>query len=268
MAKGRAFTKYLETAPLHNVYSGTTPSLNFLYETSTTRNPQFNIGDRIVLGDGREFRYGKSYNALSATRGCEIYVLGVNNYSLLGATTAVGGTTVTAAAVTHDELAEDELRGGFALIYGSDGDDTDTQFRGIIGNDASASAAAFTIYLDAGLVKEVTTANYCEIFQNPFAALRLSTTTVTDFPKAGVPVAEVSAGSMYFWVQVRGPIWLPPQSGLIDEQIGAMWRHDGSLGDINTTLGVSCIAEAMTQYAGHRLIGSYSGNGPLFNLQG
>lgn len=244
------------------------PDWSFIYETSTVRDEKWHVGDIAELPDGRKFKYGKSFNALSATRGCEIYVGGVNSYSLLGATTAKRGRTLKVAAVAHDELAKDELRGGYALIYGSDGDDTDTQFRGIIGNDASADAAAFTIYLDAGLFKEVTVANYCEIFQNPFAALRLSTTTVEDFPKAGVPAVEVSAGSMYFWFQVTGPIWLPPQAGLIDEQIGAMWRHDGSLGDINTTLGVSCIAEAMTQYAGYRLIGSYSGNGPLFNLQG
>jgi len=244
------------------------PDWSFIYETSKIRDPKWHVGDRVVLPDGREFRYAKSANALSATRGCEIYVTGVNSYSVLGATTAVGGREITIAAVAHDELAEDELRGGYILIYGSDGDDTDTQFRGIIGNDASADAAAITLYLDAGLFKEVTAANYCEAFQNPFGALRLSTTTVTDFPKAGVPAVEVSAANMYFWCQTRGPIWLPPQSGLVNEQIGAMWRHDGSLGDINTTLGVSCIAEAMTQYAGHRLIGSYSGNGPLFMLQG
>lgn len=251
------------------IVSENAPNWDFIYETSLVKDANWHIGDKVEFPDGREFRYGKSFNALSATRGCEIFVGGVNSYSLLGATTAKGKRTLSVAAVAHDELAENELRGGYALIYGSDGDDTDTQFRGIIGNDASADAAAFTIYLDAGLVKEVTTANYCEIFQNPFAALRLSTTTVEDFPKAGVPAVEVKAGSMYFWFQTKGPIWLPPQAGLIDEQIGAMWRHDGSLGDISTTLsGTACIAEAMTQYAGYRLIGSYSGNGPLFNLQG
>jgi len=267
MAKGKAKTNYLHREGVvgHDV----APDYGFLYQTSLVKDPKWNIGDRVVLGDGREFKYGKSYNALSATRGCEIFVLGVNSYSVLGATTAKGGKTLSVAAVAHDVLAEDELRGGYALIYGSDGDDTDTQFRGIIGNDVSADAAAFKIYLDAGLVKEVTVANYCEIFQNPFAALRLSTTTVEDFPKAGVPAVEVSAGDMYFWFQFRGPIWLPPQAGLIDEQIGAMWRHDGSLGDISTTLSATaCIAEAMTQYAGHRLIGDRDGNGPLFNLQG
>jgi len=266
MAKGKAKVNYLGRSGV--VMPQTTPSWDFLYVTSTVKDPKYDIADRVVLPDGREFRYAKSFNALSATRGCEIFILGVNNYSLLGATTAKGNNKVVMAATTHAALAKDELRGGYLLIYGSDGDDTDTQFRGIIGNDVSISAAAITLYLDAGLVKEVTAANYCEAFQNPFGSLRLSTTTVEDFAKAGVPAVEVSAGSMYFWCQVKGPIWLPPQAGLIDEQIGAMWRHDGSLGDINTTLGVSCIAEAMTQYAGHILIGSYSGNGPLFNLQG
>ena len=267
MAKGKAKVNYMHRAGI--VGHTEAPDWDFIYSTSLTKSAKWNIGDRVVLPDGREFRYGKSFNALSATRGCEIYILGVNSYSLLGATTAKGGRVVSVAAVAHSVLVEDELRGGYALIYGSEGDDTDTQFRGIVGNDASDDAAAFTIYLDAVLVKEVTVANYCEIFQNPFASLRLSTTTVEDFPKAGVPAVEVSAGSMYFWFQVKGPTWLPPQSGLIDEQIGAMWRHDGSLGDISTTLsGTACIAEAMTQYAGYRLIGSYSGNGPLFNLQG
>ncbi len=267
MSKGKS--KLAVLGETGQVISENAPSWDFIYETSTVRDEKWNIGDRVVFGDGREFRYAKSANALSATRGCEIYVTGVNSYSLLGATTAKFGKEVTIAATTHDALSEDELRGGFIVIYGSDGDDTDTQFRGIIGNDVSASGAALKLYLDAGLVKEVTVANYCEAFQNPYGALRLSTTTVTDFPKAGVPTVEVSAANMFFWCQTRGPIWLPPQSGLIDEQIGAMWRHDGSLGDISTTLsGTACIAEAMTQYAGHRLIGSYSGNGPLFMLQG
>jgi len=78
------------------------------------------------------------------------------------------------------------LSGGYVIIYTVPGEASEgCQFRGVVGNDYSAANAAITVYLDGPLNTAVETTSTCEIFQNPYAALR--TGTVANYPKAGLP---------------------------------------------------------------------------------
>ncbi|MBE3036079.1 MAG: hypothetical protein IMZ70_03200, partial [Candidatus Atribacteria bacterium] len=43
-----------------SIYGGQVQGRGFLASVSTTKDPLFDVGDGVVLPDGREFRYAKS----------------------------------------------------------------------------------------------------------------------------------------------------------------------------------------------------------------
>ena len=273
MAKGKAKVNYLGREGV--VMPQTTPSWAFIYEASTVKHPKYDVGDRVVLPDGREFHYAKSSAACISGQGCEFTATGAfGKYPI--ATVAKGGYQVTLAdsgsstVLTHASvIAKDEFRGGYVIFHDVAAGNADAQFRGIIGNDVSAINAVVTIYLDGPLHKAILTNTFTEVFENPYAALRTGTSAA--LAKAGVPAVEVSAASMYFWVQKAGPVFVAPQTSDVGAHggMGCYWRHDGSIEAIEIALGISTVPAAdSTQYAGHTLEGSQAGNGPLFMLKG
>ena len=240
---------------------------DFIYRTSTVKDPKWNIGDRVVLPECREFVYSKSSAACISGQGCEFTYTGYTAYTAFGVSASVGDTSVTVPAATHAALTEDELAGGYIIIF--DGSTNNTQFRGITGNAAASSGAAFVVYLDGELSEAVVAGtSCCETYQNPYAALR--TGTSQDYPKAGVPAVKVTAASMYFWCQRRGMVWVAPQANLGNTggKNGGFWHDVGNVSDGATALGVTIPAAKSCQYAGHTVEGSISGNGPLFMLTG
>jgi len=260
MAKGKASALYLHRAGL--VGHKTAPDWGFIYSTSLTKDSKWNIGDRVVLPDGREFRYSRSTEALITPMAAAFTLNGAIAYTSAVIPAAIGDIDVVVPAVTHDALDEDELRGGYVTIFKAGV----IQFRGIIGNSVSAANAAVTIYLDGPLDDTVTTSSAYEVWANPWSALEQGTSAVG---KAGVPAIAVSAALMYFWCQIRGPIFINPQSTLVDKEgVGGMFRIDGSLEAVATAIGGTVPANDGTQYAGFRMGGSATGNGPLFMLQG
>lgn len=235
----------------------------FVYETSLVKSEKWFCGDRLVLPDGREYKYAKSTAALLSGQGCEFSAVGYTVYTAFAVSAAIGDTGVTVPAATHAALTKDELRGGYIIVF--NGTNNNVQFRGITGNDAAAANALFKVYLDGPLVAAVVAAtSACETYQNPYAALAAGASV--SLAKAGVPASAVAAANTYFWVQTDGFCWVAPQAGLVGKQIGAMWRHDGSLDTV--TNGVTVSAFVTSQYAGNIIEGSATGNGPLFYLRG
>lgn len=242
---------------------------DFIYEVTKNKSERWNVGDRVVLPDGREFRYAKSAGICHAAHGCEITATGYTAIATFAVAAAIGAREVIVPAGTHATLTEDELVGGYIILF--DGaDDSNTTVRGILGNDAAASAAAFKVYLDAPLTCAITAGtSKAETYQNPWAALTDGSNAA--LAKAGIPAAYVSAANMYFWVQTKGITWAAPQAGLgggANGLNGGFWRHDGSIDDAGTSLGVTVPAASTSQYAGYVIEGSQAGNGPLFMLQG
>lgn len=273
MAKGKAKVNYLGREGV--VMPQTTPSWGFIYETSTIKHPKYNIGDRVVLPDGREFRYAKSSAACISGQGCEFTATGAfGKYPI--ATVAKGGYQVTLAnsgsstVLTHSSIiTKDEFRGGYVIFHDIAAGNADAQFRGIIGNDVSAVNAVVTIYLDGPLHKAILTNTFTEVFENPYAALKTSASVLRTV--AGVPAVEVSAANMYFWVQKAGPVWVAPKSTVVNnEGKGCFWRHDGALEGFDTVVNSNHAVptDDTSQYAGHLIEGDYAGIGPLFMLQG
>lgn len=260
MSKGKAKTTHIGIQGL--VGHREAPNWSFIYETSLIKSPHWEVGDRVVLPDGREFHYAKSSGECASGQAAEFVATGVQAYAVAYLAAAVGDTEVTITGGTHDAIAKDALRGGYFVSWPAALKD---QFRGIIGNDASAENGNIKIYLDGPLtVALVAGTTGCEIYENPYASLR--TGSSSDLAKAGVPAVYVSAADTYFWVQTKGMSWIAPQSDVAGRQVGAYYRHDGSLQGTDTALAVTVPANNSSQYAGHRVIGSASGNGPLFYL--
>ena len=266
MARGKNRQYLVNSEGKVNYDNATT--YDFIYKASTTKDPNYNVGDLVRLPDGRELRYALSGSALCCAEACYHVCAGIVPYTSATTTIAVSATSLTIPAATHVALAKDKLRGGYIQIFGSATDDADSQFRGIIGNDATAADVAFTLYLDGPTDVEIDTSHEYEVWGNPWDGVYWDSGAYRG--KAGVPAAYCSAASTYVWIQTRGPKFCNPQSGVLNStyQVGLFWRCDGSLQDANTALATTIAQYTTSQYAGYIIGGDYSGNGPLFMLQG
>lgn len=242
---------------------------DFLYRVSTVKDPKWNIGDEVEIGGGRKAVYAKSTgaNALYASHGCEFSLTGLVSYTAFATSHVVGSTQITIPAATHAALVEDELAGGFVIIF--DGaSDYYTTTRMITGNAASASGAAITVYLDGELSYAITSGtSACEVYRNPYSAIVVASDAAK--PKAGCPMAYVPASESYFWILKEGICWVAPQSTVGNDHggVGICWRHDGSIEGTETALGGTVPAGDGSQIAGYCISGSQAGNGPLIVLK-
>ena len=233
-----------------------------IYSTSSVKDPKWDIGDRIELPDGREYRYCLSTTALITVMGCHFVSPGIISYTAAVIPAAINDKSVVVPAATHAALVVDELKGGYLIIFKAGVQ----QFRGITGNAASDANAAVTLYLDGGLDATVTTSSAYEVYGNPYRYVEQS--SAITHGRIGPPAVAVAASGQYVWVQTKGPIFLNPQATVIDnEGIGVNFRHDGSIESVAIALGATVPNTATTQYAGFRISGSASGNGPLIMLK-
>jgi hypothetical protein len=243
---------------------------DFIYETSTIRNPAYHPGDWVKLPDGREFTYAKSAGAITSNIGCSFTYTGYTAVTAFAVAAAIGDRSITIPAATHAALTEDELRNGYVVI-GLGYDTASVQFRGIIGNDASILNVAFKVYLDAPLTSAITTSIYCETYKNPYGAL--DQTAGVTIAKAGIAAVTVSATDKYFWVQTKGLTWCSSAANVGGAKtMSACWRHSGTLdtavkGICNATGDNGGDANVSDQIAGYCVTGSNTGNGPLFLLK-
>jgi len=268
--RGVGYTKHFDDTLKAGIYRDHVPNVTFLYETSLTQSTEYALGDRVVLPDGREFRYAKSGSACSNAYGVHFTDSGHQAYTTMTTTVAIGDRSITVPAGTHDALDKDELRGGYLLMF-QGGADLYTTVRGITGNDASAQDVAYTLYLDADLTYAYTSGTAAvEIYANPYASLR-SGGTFQAF--VGVPASYVSATATYFWVQTKGVCWPVPgpalgvEEGTANGQFSGYWAANGIVvrGD-QALAGITVPVATSDQWAGFVIAGDQENNGPLFHL--
>lgn len=237
MAKGKASALYLHREGL--VGHQNAPDYNFIYESSTVKDARWNIGDRVILPDGKVFRYCKSagqcdtfiantfYNAIPAT--------GID-YSLLAASAAIGATEVVMTNQGTVAQTEDGLRGGH-INFGVD--NNLVQQRGIIGNSAGGVSDEITIQLDAPLILALTTADYGYCMPSPYSSVVGAATaygldggTQGKISFCGYSAVSVTAADVYHWEQTWGQI----SASLYGSAVGktqymreVVFRYDGNL---------------------------------------
>jgi len=277
MSKGKANVNYLNREGL--VAHSDAPNYDFLYSASITKDPEWNVGDRVVLGDGRAFRYAKAGADFGSMKvACCAYGYLVSEYTtpaaVLTAASAIGdksiALTVTAGigATRSGVIAEDELRGGYITIYGSS---TYRPTRGIIGNTAKAAAGlSITIYLDAALTTVCAISSITQILANPYSDVRASNAASGRAGWLGIPNVLATSGQ-YFWVQTWGLCRISPSGTAIGQaQIQQlMFTGDGGVRGSQDSIVTKGYSE---QHAGFLMENTNLGSStetaaPFINLQ-
>jgi len=236
---------------------------DFIYTPATsTKDPWYNIGDRVAMPDGRVFRYAKSAGACYTYQLSMFYgLIGVAYTSLLQSQ-AVGDRTIHLDAGAAACYTEDELRGGYVVIYGSD--NSDVQQRGILGNTLADSDGHVTIYLDAPLNVAVTTSTGAEVMRNPYSSVL--TVGATEYcSAAGLAAVESDASGEYLWIQTWGPCAIAPgESAVCDAAFEREVCADVTVGALHEAYDSTFGVPVSGQVVGAGLERTTSGNGAVF----
>ncbi len=220
MAKGRAIVKHMGKEG--QVGYETAGQYDFLYRTSTIQDPDYDVGDRVVLADGRVFRYGKATNIVThIMQGLKFYgrVEDGISYKVPAQTQKIGDREITVDAGDSGDYTKDQLKGGYVIVH-THGEYSDFS-RGIIGNTASDGDGNVTLYLDAALKIAVTVAFGVETCPNPYSILQQATSAAGNSSGAdsytsvaGFALVLTSVANQYLWIQTWGPIWINPQGAV------------------------------------------------------
>jgi hypothetical protein len=170
-----------------------------LYDESSTQ--QHNIGEKMVLPDGRSFRYVYSAAAIAAglvvsqdvSATCVVEVDGKATAAAIGATSVILTDSGTLGSATANQY-----QGAYLAITDDDGEGI--QYR--IKSNTAASTNAVTFTLFDGLVVALTTDSDVAITGDLWYNV-VGATAGTDYIMSGVTVRALQA-NYYGWVQTTG----------------------------------------------------------------
>lgn len=167
----------------------------------TTTNKRFPFGTKLMLQDGREFRYAEIGGTNIATaRLCQAEVPGANFDELAVAAAAVGAraVSVTNGATTIADGLFDE---GFLNVEDDAGEG---HLYKIADHDAeSAGSAAFEVRLAHGLIVAWTASTTVGLSKHPMKDIIIHPSPNTA-ALVGVTPTAINA-NLFGWVQVKGP---------------------------------------------------------------
>jgi len=177
-----------------------------IYEESTTQ--RYDVGTRLVTGDGRVFRYAYVGSAVCYTSaGVKSYDAQFLGWTTIAAAQSIGDTTVTIASQT---AAADVLRGGYIMM--ADSGDTNRQHRFITGNTV-ASASTITITFERPLDHALAADAVVEVLYSPYRNVHWINHGKSSV--IGIPAMCSTVGN-YIWIQTWGPLSLSPGSATPD----------------------------------------------------
>ncbi len=193
---------------------------------------KYPLGTLLRLG-GRTFAYAKASGTQNPDVGSHIAAGQHVSYTTIAASAAAGVTEVTVdiaatdGAAGNGVIAEDELVGGYLLVFPHS---SNTFIRQIVGNTAVANGGGeMTVELDSPTpVAVVVDVTHCEAMSSPYLNV-----VSGNYPKAaivGIPTYPATTGK-FFWLQTWGPCWAAPQAevGDADHDLNVVFRHDGSV---------------------------------------
>ena len=239
------------------ILNGTTeePKQNF-YEVSATQN--YEIGSRLVLPDGRAYRYAKAgATALAAGELQSSAAFGGSvatvQADLTPAAAAIGDTIVSFTTVT-DAVTLNQFRGGYLAVSAGGAAIGQGELYKIAGNAAGA-AGAIKFTLERPLTTAWTTSSRISIMAEPYTLVVQSPATTAIGMPVGVPTVAVPINN-YCWLQTWGmacclvkvamnAFAASIQSDLTAAgSVGITVAGAGSL--INATIGMTGLATATT----------------------
>lgn len=246
---------------------------DFLYTASIVKDPQWTIGDRVVLQDGRTFRYAYASGTCNPEVGA-YKAKATNTVAVAPAQAAgagvVGSRTVTVTIDTEigvlatGVLSKDELAGGYVVVGNGSGQHPQT--RRIVSHPAlTTTGGPLTITLDAPLVTAVTVGTTTiELMENPFYCVKADGSGGDYVTYLGTPARVLTAGQ-YGWIQTKGIVWITSNSNTCNSagDRTIVWVGNGSVvssDDITVEDGMHIAGVAMD------MSGNGSSNAPFVNL--
>lgn len=268
--------------------TGTYGGWDFIYTASTVKDPRYNIGDRVVLPDGRVYRYALASGTVYTEWGCykskktntvavapaQASVSVTDPDSGLATTETAGAAGSRYVSVTIDTeigalttgvLHENELHGGYIVV--GNGSGQHPQMRMIVSHPAlTSTGGTLTLKLDAPLASAVTAATTTiELMENPFYNLKADGSGGDYVTFLGMAAVTATSGQ-YFWVQTWGPCWITSDGNTCDS---ARDRTIVFVGNGSVVSSNDVTVESGLQIAGVALDTSGSGasNAPFCLLQ-
>ena len=231
-------------------------NLGFSTDDTTQR---FTFGTRSMSWDGSVYRYAKAGASFTS------YQVGVWSqatsanvaFEAISSPSPVGSKTVI---IDESGITENQFAGGHILIFHLVG--TGSLYT-VVGNTASSGDDIVVLTLDRPLAALIATATTAfELYASPFADVRQGNSNGTR-SFWGVPLALVSSSS-YGWIKTWGITFFSAQATIGNQGLAACYfRHDGSI-DVRANIAPGTVTD---QYAGFRVVGKKSGDGPLMMLQ-
>lgn len=210
------------------VYNGCDPE-GAVYKVDTTQ--KFAIGARMVLEDGRVFRYFSAGGVCKSQLGAwkkklsntcaaaPTQATAAAQLAAYGETLAAGAVGSRYVTVTIDSeighlttgvLTADELKGGYIVI--GNGSAQAPQNRRIVSHPVCTVAGSLTLKLDGALIAAVTAGTTTiELIENPWSHLVGDETIEHYVSFLGVPAATLADGE-FGWLQTWGPCWITSNS--------------------------------------------------------
>jgi len=171
--------------------------------TSTSEDLGLVIGTRMILPDGRVFRYAFSNGAAGAGTGVQSSAAVANHDSDL-AVSAAAAVGATSASITlgATAAAEDLYANGYLFVNYVDGEGHVYRIRQ---HDAIGSGGTGTINLEGGdtIAEALTTSSEVGLVANPYMHVIPSPGGAQTGRTVGFAPAEVADNS-YFWAQTWG----------------------------------------------------------------
>ena len=179
--------------------------------TSTTADFGLTVGTRMVLPDGRVFRYAFSNGAAGAGTGVQSSIALANQDSDLAVSTAAAvgakSVTITFGTSPNTDVAKDQYANGYLFVNDVDGEGHVYRIRGEnahVAADVSASPAV-PVYLQDGdgIAEALTTSSEIGLVANPYMHVIPTPGGAQTARCVGFAPAEVADDS-YFWAQTWG----------------------------------------------------------------
>lgn len=233
-------------------FSGTTEL--GLYATESTQRHAY--GRRAIDWDGSVYRHAKATAAITNTQ-LAVHVVATAAVAGIEVLTAAASIGDTVLKINESGVTKDQLAGGYIIIFPAGGS---AMVRGILSNTVADSSDNVYVTLSHPIDTALTTSDNHEVYASPFASVSQANTSGT-LAFLGMPNVS-AASSAFLWIKTWGPIFIAPQSTVGDAYVKkGYFRHDGSI-DVRGNIG----SPVLDQEAGYCLVGSASGDGPLFML--
>lgn len=235
---------------------------------------QYAVGTRMVLEDGRVFRYAKATNTITDNKhGLKFWNQigdGITYTAVLVAKSVGDKTVQVDSGKGSGGLAKDALVGGYLMLH-THAATKYQHFRGILGNTLADSNGYTIITVDMPWNVALTTSHGVEVCLNPYSSVQLRDgssghTGSATSSVAGFPYAVTSVANKYIWIQTWGPIWCNPHGtyckGGTSDVRQVVFDREGSISEQSQTVAGDIHTEQIAGFIINRGAGP-----PLVMLQ-